>query len=215
MKPRSLAPAFLAFASFAAAVLPTRAAESKLPPPWQSQDIGAVTVVGSARATGGVFTLQGTLDIWGTNDGCHFVSQKIDGDVTITARVLSVQETQNHAKGGLTIRESAAAGARHITLAVTPRDGAQFLVRAEAGGATTSQKTGLAKGTMPYWIKLVRAGRQFTGYESTNGTTWTKLGAAALELPATVHLGLVTSSHVKDKLCTATFDHLSVTKGSN
>src|ERR1041384_2456137 len=204
----------LALTVFAASLAPARPADfPPLPAPWHNQDFGAVIVAGSARATGDVFTLQGTLDIWGTNDACHFVWQKLNGDTTLIARVLSVQETQNHAKGGITIRESPAAGARHVTLAVTPRDGAQFLVRAEDGGATTSQKTGLAKGKMPYWIKLVRIGDQFTGYESTDGTTWTTLGATILKLPKTVHLGLVASSHQKDTLCTATFDHVSVTKG--
>src|SRR5262245_10331933 len=118
---------YLGLTGFAASLVLSSAADlTPLPEPWHNQDIGAVTVAGSARATGGVFTLQGTLDIWGTNDACQFVWQKLNGDMTLRARVLSVQETQNHAKGGITIRESAAAGARHVTLAVTPRDGAQF-----------------------------------------------------------------------------------------
>lgn len=188
-----------------------RAADAPaLPTPWQHQDIGAVTVAGSASAAGDVFTLKGTLDIWGMTDGCHFAWRTLTGDGAIVARVLSV-ELSGHAKGGLAIRESLDAGSRHATMAVTPADGSQFLVRAETGAVTTVQKTGLNKGTMPYWLKLVRAGDQLTGFESTDGKTWTQTGTATVKLPATVHIGLVASSHQKDKLCTVPFDHVTVT----
>src|SRR5438445_543061 len=123
---------------------------SELPPPWQHKDIGAVTVAGSASAADGVVTLKGTLDIWGTNDGCHFAWQPLKGDGEIVARVLSVEQTQNHAKGGVAIRESLAADARHATMVDTPMDGTQFLVRDQIGGKTTVQRTGINKGTMPY-----------------------------------------------------------------
>ena len=206
---------FLASASLGlAASFPSlRAAESSaLPPPWQHQDIGAVTVAGAASVTKGVFSLSGTLDIWGQNDGCHFAWQPLKGNGTIIARVLSVEPTQNHAKGGVAVRESLAADARHVTLVDTPTDGAQFLVREQPGGVTTSKKSGLNKAVMPYWVKLVREGDTFTGYESTDGRVWVQIGSTTLKLPETVHLGLVASSHQKDKLCAATFDHVAVTR---
>src|SRR5258707_1281011 len=97
---------FSALACIFGVFLIRTAAAADLPAPWQHQDIGAVVVGGSARATNGVFTLQGTLDIWGTSDGCHFVWQKLKGDGVIVARVLSIENTQGHAKGGVAIRES-------------------------------------------------------------------------------------------------------------
>ncbi len=185
-----------------------------LPAPWQNRDIGAVTVAGSASAADGVFTLKGTLDIWGTNDGCHFAWQMLKGDGAIIARVLSVEHTQGHAKGGVAIRESLAADARHATMVDTPMDGTQFLVREETGGKTTVQRTDLHKGTMPYWVKLVRTGDKLTGYESTDGKDWKQTGSATLKLPETVYIGLVASSHLKDKLCSAALDQVTVSKES-
>jgi regulation of enolase protein 1 (concanavalin A-like superfamily) len=194
-------------------VLSSTAAADDLPSPWQHQDIGAVTVPGTARAAEGVFTLQGTLDIWGNSDGCHFAWQKLTGDCVIVARVLSVENTQGHAKGGVAIRESLADDAKQASMVDTPADGTQFLVREEIGGKTTSQKTGLNKGTMPYWVKLVRQGDQLTGYESLDGRDWKQTGAATLKMADEVYVGLVASSHVKDKLCAAKFDTVSITKG--
>jgi hypothetical protein len=204
-----LLPALFAIVSFA----PVRAADSPaLPAPWQHQDIGAVTLAGSATAAGDVLTLKGTLDIWGMADGCHFAWQTLKGDGSIVARVLSV-ELSGHAKGALAVRESVDAGSRHATMAVTPMDGAQFLVREETGGVTTAQKTGTNKGTMPYWLKLVRAGDQLTGFESADGKAWTQTGTATVKLPESVFIGLTASSHLKDKLCTVPFDHVTVTAG--
>jgi hypothetical protein len=191
-----------------------QAQSADLPSPWQHKDIGAVTVAGSANTSDGAFRLQGTLDIWGTSDGCHFAWQPLKGDGEIVARVLSIEQTNNHAKGGVAIRESLAADARHATMVDTPTDGTQFLVREENGGKTTVQRTSFNKGKMPYWVKLVRAGDKLTGHESVDDKEWVQTGSAALKLPETVYIGLVASSHVQDKLCTAAFDNVTVTTGS-
>ena len=102
-----------------------------LPRPWKHQDIGAVEQKGNASFDKGVFTIQGTLDTWGTNDGFHFVSQPVNGDVQIIARVLTVENTLNHAKAGVMLRETLAAGSRHAEAVVTPVDGTQFLARTD------------------------------------------------------------------------------------
>jgi hypothetical protein len=189
-------------------------ASAELPSRWQHKDIGTVTVQGSANAADGVVTLKGTLDIWGTKDGCHFAWQQLKGDGEIVARVLSIEETQNHAKGGVAIRESIAADARHATMVDTPKDGSQFLVRDETGGKTTVQRTGLNKGTKPYWVKLVRAGDKISGFESVDGMEWVQVGSTTLKLAETVHIGLVASSHLPDRLCAAVFDKVTVTTSS-
>ncbi len=182
-----------------------------LPGPWQHQDIGAVTVAGSASESEGIFTLKGTLDIWGKSDGCHFAWQKLQGDGSIVARVLSV-DLSGHSKGGLAIRESLEAGSRHASMVDTPTDGAQFLVRNETDDVTTVQRTDLNKALMPYWLKLERKGETITGYESPDGKTWSQTGTTTLKLPETVFIGLVASSHQKETLCTVPFDNIAITR---
>ena len=167
-------------------------------------------VAGNATAADGVLTLKGTLDLWGVSDGCHFAWQPLKGDGHIVARVLSIEHTQHHAKAGVAIRESLAADVRHATMVDTPVDGTQFLVREETGGKTTVQRTNLNRETLPYWVKLVASGDQLTGYESLDGQEWVQTGTAKLKLPETVYIGLVASSHLKDTLCSASFDKVTI-----
>src|SRR4051812_21661288 len=96
---------------------------SSLPEPWKHQDIGDVAVAGTAVQGDGTFTLTGTLDIWGKGDGCHFAYLPLVGDGAIVARVTAVENTNDHAKGGVMIRESLAADSRHVSMVVTAVDG--------------------------------------------------------------------------------------------
>ncbi|QQR51982.1 hypothetical protein IPG36_05270 [bacterium] len=62
------------------------------------------------------------------------------------------------------------------------------------------------------WLKLVRSGNTFTGYKSTNGTTWTQISAQTLTLPATTQIGLFVVSGNTNLTSSATFDNVSITK---
>ena len=127
---------------------------------------------------------------------------------------MAVEDTMNHAKAGVMFRESLAAGAKHATAAVTPVDGTQFLTRTETGGKTTSAKTGMDKGKLPYRVKLVRAGDKFSGYESADGEKWRLIGSTNVTMSQQAYAGLVTSSHQKTILCRATLDKVSVTNNN-
>src|SRR5262249_29013309 len=59
-----------------------------LPIPWQTADVGAVGVAGSASYANGTFTLKGSgIDIWDTADGFRFLYQPMTGNGEIRARV--------------------------------------------------------------------------------------------------------------------------------
>jgi hypothetical protein len=188
-------------------------AQTPLPPGWMHQDVGVAEVAGSASHANGVYSLKGTQDIWGTNDGFHFVYQAFTGDGEMVARVKSVQNTLNHAKGGVMIREALAPGAKEVCMAVTPVDGAQFLFRPEANGPTKVAKLGGNKGTFPYWVKLTRKGNTFTGYESLDGKDWKQTGSTNVVMGAGTLIGLTSCSHVKNVLCESVFDEVCVKAG--
>lgn len=190
----------------------SRLVAGELPSPWRHQDVGAVEMKGDASYSPGdkSFTIKGTLDTWGTNDGFHFVWQPASGDIEITARVTSVENTFNHAKAGLMFRESLDAGSLHAQVCVTPVDGAQFLTRTETNGKTTAAHTGLNKGKFPCYLKLARTGSTVSGYESPDGKQWTLIGSTNLALPERIYLGLVTSSHQKSRLCTSRMDQIGL-----
>ena len=166
-------------------------AQEPLPAPWKHQDIGAVQVPGTAEHAAGVFTLQGTMDIWGVADGCQLAWQPMHGDGELVACVAAMENTGGvgHAKASLCIRESLDAGARNVTMCVTPVDGTQFLYRENKDDKTArihpdaeAQKAAVPKEQFPCWLKLVRRGNEFSGYESLDGETWALSGKITLAL---------------------------------
>ena len=85
-----------------------------MPAPWQTQDIGAVGVAGSASlaAATSTFTVTGAgADIWGTADALRYAYQPLSGDGQIIARVATVQNTNVWVKAGVMIRGDVTAGA--------------------------------------------------------------------------------------------------------
>lgn len=208
----------LCFLLLTLAPLHLRAQE--LPAPWKHQDIGPAQVAGAAKHHDGVFTLAGTGDLWGNADGGHFLSQTCSGDVEIIARVVSMDNPGKvaHAKAGLCLRESANAGARCVAMCVTASDGAQMTCRDSTDGKTARVKMNAAaatpatveKGKFPCWLKLVRHGGEFSGYESSDGKTWALTGQIKIDFTPEAQVGLSSSSHTKDTLTTFVFDQVKV-----
>ena len=197
--------------------------QDSLPSPWKAQDIGAVQTPGKADYNSGVFTLHGTLDIWNKADGCQLMWQPVHGDAELVACVMAIDNPGQvgHAKASLCIRESLDPGAKSVTMCVTPVDGTQFLYRDQTGGETIRifpdaavQKKAVPKGKFPCWLKLIRRGNQFSGFESTDGKTWQLAAQIDLDLSADAIIGLAASSHTKDTLTKATFEHVQLGKPS-
>jgi DNA-binding beta-propeller fold protein YncE len=176
-----------------------------LPSPWLTQDIGSVGLIGSASYANGSFTLKGSgADIWGAADAFRFVYKVMTGDGEIVARVASLQNTNSYAKGGVMIRQSLAANSMHAMMDLRPTGGAEFSRRTTTGGATSATtRPGIAA---PYWVRLVRSGSTFTGYVSANGTTWSQVGSATINMSSSVYVGILVNSHNNSALCTATID---------
>ncbi|HOM76627.1 MAG TPA: carbohydrate-binding protein, partial [Anaerohalosphaeraceae bacterium] len=177
--------------------------------PWKSQDIGTAALTGSSIFNGDVFVVNGSgSDIWGTADAFRFTYLTVNGDCTIIARVVSVQNTDSWAKAGLMIRESLNANSKNAFIAVTPGNGVTWQYRTSTGGSSAnSAATGLAA---PYWIKLVRSGSTFSGYHSPDGITWTQQGASqTISMASTVYIGLAVTSHNNSSLCQAVFDNVT------
>ena len=192
----------------------------ELPAPWKHQDIGAAQVAGKSEQTAGVFSLQGTMDLWGEADGCHLAWQPVHGDTELVARVVGIDNPGGvaHAKASLCLRDSVEPGSRGVTLCVTPTDGTQFLFRETSNGKTarvpdSDVSPAVPKAKFPCWLKLVRQGNDISAYESMDGKTWQLKGKTTLGLASEAVIGLAASSHKKDVLTKATFDNITVGKG--
>jgi hypothetical protein len=182
--------------------------------PWATRDVGAVAQAGSLVRTGAAFTVNGSgADIYGTADGFRYVYQTATGDVTITARVASIQNVNVWSKAGVMMRDGLAPGAVNVMALTspTPSNGYRFQTRVAPGGSSTSVAGG--PGTTPVWLRLVRAGSLFSGFYSADGATWTALGApTSLTMSPTITVGLAVTSHSSAIGRTAgVFDGVTVT----
>ncbi|MBC8094320.1 MAG: carbohydrate-binding protein [Akkermansiaceae bacterium] len=184
--------------------------EPALPSPWNSTDVGAVGLTGSATHSSGTFTLTGAgADIWGTADEFRYVYQTASGDCDIRARVATLQNTHSRAKAGVMIRESLNANSTHAVVNITPGVGVEFIRRTTTGGASTS--TTVAGLVAPYWVRLTRTGNTFTAYRSTNGSTWTTIGTQTMTMGSSITIGLVECTHADTVLGASTFTNVTAT----
>jgi len=180
-----------------------------LPSVWSDGDIGSVGVAGSASYSNGTFAVSGAGSgtMITSADSFHFVYQPLNGDGTIVARVLSVRGS-SAAQAGIMIREMLSPGANHLYLFDYS---SQLLLTERTTTGTSSSYQSVGSLTLPYWIKLARAGNMFTMYGSADGVNWVQLGTSqTVSMAASVYVGLAVSNRTTASLATATFDSVSV-----
>jgi ABC-type transport system involved in multi-copper enzyme maturation permease subunit/regulation of enolase protein 1 (concanavalin A-like superfamily) len=163
------------------------------------------------------------------DDNFRFVHQSLTGDGSVTIRVsdlkgLAGRAAEPWAKAGVIIKQNTKGGSQYAALMVTPDHGVRMQWN------FTHDKAGSAPSKDPRWLRLTRKGTDFTGYESTDGSHWTKVGTVTLpELTKTTQAGLFVATPLHNNLrrsfggtsetaggtsATATFDHVALRGGS-
>jgi regulation of enolase protein 1 (concanavalin A-like superfamily) len=187
--------------------LTTNARAQTLPAGWTSTDIGATGQAGSTQYSGGTFTLKGAGEIGGTADAFHFAYRPITGDVTVRARVVSIQNVQPWSKAGVMMRETLAANSAFGMMFISGSSGSAFHKRLTTGASRTSTSGNAV--AAPYWVRLERRGSVVTASQSSNGSTWVTIGTMTLSQP-TMYVGLAVASAHANKLATGVFDNVLV-----
>jgi ABC-type transport system involved in multi-copper enzyme maturation permease subunit len=127
-------------------------------------------------------------DLPAPTDTFSFVHRSMSGDGSVVARVTSQQNSNPWAKAGIMIKDGVTSGSSYAAVMVTPGHGVRLeanFTTAVAGGA----------GGAPRWLKLTRSSGTITGFESTDGSTWTEVGRVTLDgLPVTVEVGMFVCS---------------------
>jgi regulation of enolase protein 1 (concanavalin A-like superfamily) len=181
--------------------------------PLVGEDIGSVFLAGSdSYSAEGVFTVRASgADVFTAPDGFRFLHRTVTGDVTVIARVTGLQNTDAWAKAGVMIRETTAPDSRFAYSTVTADNGVSFGRRTVTGGLGGSSS--IAGPAAPTWVKLTRNGNSFTAFYSPDGQHWTPLGPArSINMASTsAEVGIFVTSHDDTRLCTATFDNVTVT----
>lgn len=183
---------------------------SSLPLPWRNTDIGIVSAGGSAGFQNNIFTVKGSgADIYGTADAFHYVYQQTSEDVTITAKVNSIENTNVWAKAGLMIRDGISAGAANAAIVITPGNGINFQYRSSTSGATVN--TGGNVLTAPYWLQLKKNGNSITARYSPDSISWTTIGSASIPFSSSFTAGMLVTSHNDGTTATGSFSNVSLT----
>ncbi|HEY7357279.1 MAG TPA: hypothetical protein VH590_12460, partial [Ktedonobacterales bacterium] len=143
----------------------------------------------------------------------RYVWQTLPGNGNISAQVLSQMKTDPTAKAGLMIRQSTDPQSAYYGIFITPSHGI-FIQYRPTKGAVTSLPVSIA-GKTPVYLRIVRAGKTFTAYTSTNGSFWIPVSGSSITLNMTgsLLLGMAVTSHNEDDLCAVTYDAVQINRG--
>lgn len=180
--------------------------------PWQTADIGAVGIVGSAGDSAGTFTVKGSgTGIGGTSDQFRFVYQTMSGDGSITARVNSQSGTTTSSLAGVMIRETTATGSK-CALMVHRGSGSKnmYAIRRTSTGGSTASTSSTSQTPPNCWVRITRTGNSLAMQRSTNGTSWTTVNTSTITMATDVTVGLIVTSGSNSVLDTDLFDNVTV-----
>jgi ABC-type multidrug transport system permease subunit len=139
-------------------------------------------------------------------DEFYFVRQPLGTSGSITVRVTSLAElgqgTNNGvpfgailvpwSKAGIIVKDGTSQGSAYAAMMVTGGNGVRMQWNYTGD---TAGLPGAVSAASPRWLRLTRDGDTITGYNSADGTHWTKVGTVALAgLPSTVQAGLFVTS---------------------
>jgi hypothetical protein len=180
-------------------------AQTELPSPWVSEDVGSARLAGGAVYRAGAFRVRSSgTNVLGDADACHFVFKPVSGTSELVARVTKVQLTDPWARAGLMMRESLAAGSRNVFLSVTAARGGVFQRRERLGEETSVQ---LDRGlSVPCWLKLKREGATFTALRSRNGAQWTVVGRFTMAATRDLYAGMAVAGVQEGMLNESVFE---------
>jgi regulation of enolase protein 1 (concanavalin A-like superfamily) len=183
---------------------------------FTGQNIGSTGAPGSYSSSGGSYTVSGAgTSIWGSNDRFYFAHRPMTGDGTFTVRVVSQTNTAPWAKAGIMIREDLTTGARNAAMLITPSNGEVFQYRPTAVTRSYSIGSGDASRVAPIWLRLVRSGNTLTGYQSSDGTSWTVVSSYTFNgLLSDVYVGFAVSSTLSGVLSTVVYDSVVLSGGT-
>jgi len=188
-------------------------------------NIGNPAVVGSSKSEdNGITLIAGGADVWGTKDEFGFSYFKQTGDFDFVARIQSLSAPHLYTKAGLMAREELTDNSRHIFFQVFPNNNArnknnggyEFQYRQTKAGEMKAVYPAKIDGAPEFpvnyphtWIRLKRAGNDFTGYYSADGKVWKVYATYTMDLAKKVFLGLAVTSHNAGESATAVFKDIS------
>ncbi|MBX2929635.1 MAG: HYR domain-containing protein [Saprospiraceae bacterium] len=185
-----------------------------LPCGWSQNPNGVNCADGNNIAynpANGVWTATSTNCFYGpgfTSDATAFAQRTLCGDGSITAQVTSIN---GNGWAGVVMRESNAAGAKKAQLMTNLSSLSRREFRTTTNGAANPQQF---PSQDRYWLRITRAGNQFSMYVSPNGAAWYFVGAQNIPMNSCIQMGLVVTNYQQTSTVTATFANVGFSGGS-
>lgn len=193
-----------------------------LPSGWTAKEIAATLpsyrgTCGYDISTGNFSCTNYDSDLQNYSDSFYYIYKPLIGDATITAQVYtSLASVDGYSRAGVMMRETLDPGAKSVEVILAPGNnsaGSQFNYRSTPNAYYTMTSI-LAKNTpQTFWVKLVRAGNNFTGYVAYNGFDWIPISATTnVPMDSSIYIGLASSSIANGWFMqSTTFSNVSIT----
>ena len=130
----------------------------------------------------------------------------------MSARLVSLSNTNAWTKAGLMVRADTTAGAAYYALLLTPGNGLVVQYR-NAAGAVTNQPVLLSGPAAPLYLSITRSGTTFSASTSPDGVTWTPVAGSSVPLSGlsgSLLAGMAVTSHNTSQLATAVFNAVNI-----
>jgi hypothetical protein len=169
--------------------------------PWRAEDVGFVGVPGysSFNSTNNTYTIAGSGADFARNEnirnGYHYLSQQLQGNGTIIARLDSFNAPAEWANAGIMIRENLGGDSKFVSFALTRDYGYLAFWDTGVGDPAFALESFSPNVTFAAkYLKIVRSGNNFTFSISTNGTSYTQIGQpVTISMSSTAYIGLYNS----------------------
>jgi hypothetical protein len=151
------------------------------PQNWAIDDVEKLTLFFRGYPTAfeedppGTYTMTASgTDVWDESDEFRFAYKMLSGNGSISARVVSVENTHAFAKAGVMIRETLEPFSVHGFMFITPDGRRCFQNRTTTAWESYSAHSEPNAVSLPGWVKLERQGIFVTAYYSEDGVNWTQ-----------------------------------------
>jgi len=170
---------------------------------------GTITIVGSGH------------DIWDAADGLRYVYMPVSGDFDAFVQVTFFERTTQWAKAGLMARQSVDADSKNALSTAAagnvpgPDLGVQLTWRADKAGETKELDYWELGGPVGFndgeWIKIKRAGSDFSVSWSKDGVNWVAdYASMKIDMVDPILIGLAVTSCEKTMSCKSEFKQFTV-----
>ena len=184
---------------------------------FSSRDIGLVgREGGSSNPESGLHVVQGSgYDIYGYNDGFHYLYVETSGDVTVTALVENFSASRNWAKTGIMFRDSLSAASSHYSMFLTRSKGVANQYRTCTACSTYHAQSWFYSPSS-VWLKVTKVGNVLTAYyrpSTSTSDTWYQFGVSLsmVNIKSTgYYVGIAVTSRTNSGLATAEVSNIQL-----